>query len=162
MIYETNCLAHHGVKGMKWGVRKDTYGSSIKTDIKNKTQRITNKVKRKEEIKRILDKETRKLGSERSHDVRKLFSRSVSIGGIGGLVAAIAAGITTGSVAAMPVAALYGGMYSGVNAGVVGTFVINNKILKKAETLNDLYVEYDIPYDSQAVGNAATAYTSRK
>lgn len=63
MIYE-NYLIHHGVKGMKWGVRK-----SISNSLQSSGYRIASRYTQKRDIKTL--KSQKKSGSISSKDYRK-------------------------------------------------------------------------------------------
>lgn len=75
IAYETNYLAHHGVKGMKWGVRKDRYKNNVTYQENRRHSKIRNAVKRYSKASDIYSKRQDKLDSD-LREVKNLYKKT--------------------------------------------------------------------------------------
>lgn len=100
-----NYLAHHGVKGQKWGVRKEQYKSDIRSRIKSSRN-----------AKSTLRSEAKRVGEDFKRKQYKNVGIQLGIGTALGIGAVAATSLLAGPAAAITVASLKG---VGTAAGLV-------------------------------------------
>lgn len=75
MIYYTNELSHHGVKGMKWGVRKQEYAQKRQARKEekhiNKVTKYRNRLSRRAQFWSNWDKSAARSNAESARNVKK-------------------------------------------------------------------------------------------
>lgn len=94
MLYYTNELSHHGVKGQKWGVRKEKYNSNYSSEqrLRDKTiygsggvKRINRSMNKGHSISSARSKEAARINSARNK-ARVAGQAGKTIGQIGGAI----------------------------------------------------------------------------
>lgn len=94
MLYYKNEIFHHGVKGMRWGVRKDNYNSNYSSEqrLRDKTiygsggvKRINKSMNKGHSISSARSKEAARINSARNR-ARVAGQAGKTIGQIGGAI----------------------------------------------------------------------------
>lgn len=127
-----NELTHYGVKGMKWGVRRNrtSYRQKLEGKIKEQ-QKATPKKSKKDNATIVLRKEERKVAT-------KSAGKSLGIG------AAMFAGIVGSTVLSTPVGAV-----SAMAVGMGAQIVEGINTMRKLNTIADMNDEYNIDRDAR-------------
>ena len=78
IYYETDYLAHHGVKGMKWGVRKDRYQKKTDRFSRKMDKQISRNEKRRKNILEARTKNRQKIANKYDRKIGKLKAKNAS------------------------------------------------------------------------------------